>query len=178
MLISGYAYRGAGIIGIGGVDSALVEHLLHIGVLYKPREVFFFRAETFYNFATEYENVNRSDVYHSCSHGESFMELARERFKGNSLYILDEPEAALSFDSQLQLLLIVNDLIKRGSQFIIATHSPILLAAPNAEILNLEDGFNIIDFKDTKIYRNYKSFINNPENYASTGRSGHTFRTA
>ena len=131
----------------------------------KPREVFFFRAETFYNFATEYENVNRSDVYHSCSHGESFMELARERFKGNSLYILDEPEAALSFDSQLQLLLIVNDLIKRGSQFIIATHSPILLAAPNAEILNLEDGFNIIDFKDTKIYRNYKSFINNPENY-------------
>ncbi len=131
----------------------------------RPKEVFFFRAETFYNFATEYSEINGSETYHAHSHGENFMLLANERFKEKSLYILDEPEAALSFESQLQLMLIINELTKRGSQFIIATHSPILLAMPDSEILDLENNFEIINYKDTKIYKNYKSFINNSDGY-------------
>lgn len=131
----------------------------------RPKETFFFRAETFYNFATEYSEINGSETYHAHSHGENFMLLANERFKEKSLYILDEPEAALSFESQLQLMLIINELAKQGSQFIIATHSPILLALPNSEILDLENNFEIIDYKDTKIFKSYKSFINNTDGY-------------
>ncbi len=144
--------------------SCLYQFINTVSGYARAKETFFFRAETFYNFATEYENIN-DDAYHSCSHGESFMRLAKGRFKDKSLYILDEPEAALSFDSQLQLLVVINDLIKEGSQFIIATHSPILLSLPNADILNLEDGFNKVNYKDTKIYMNYRSFLNNTEGF-------------
>ena len=131
----------------------------------RPKEVFFFRAETFYNFASEYENINGSRAYLDCSHGESFMGLASERFKEKSLYILDEPEAALSFDSQIKLLLIIDELTKKGSQFIIATHSPILLSYPDSEILNLEDNFKVVPYKETKIYQQYKSFLNNTDGF-------------
>ena len=144
--------------------SCLYQYLNTASSYRRPKEVFFFRAETFYNFATEYANIN-SDAYHECSHGESFMLLAESRFKSNSLYILDEPEAALSFDSQLQLLYIINELTKQGSQFIIATHSPILLSLPDAEIMNLENRFERVEYEDTKIYKQYKSFLNNHKGY-------------
>lgn len=99
---------------------------------------------------------------HECSHGESFIKLIQNRFTGNGLYILDEPEAALSPSRQLSLLCFIDDLVKEGSQFIIATHSPILISYRDGEILNLNDKFKKIKYEDTEIYKTYKMYLENP----------------
>ena len=128
---------------------------------------FFLRAESFYNVASEVEKLGVSgygnNSLHSCSHGEAFIQLIQNRFTGNGLYILDEPEAALSPQRQMSLLCLINDLVKQGSQFIIATHSPILISYRDGEILDLNDNFKRIDYKDTEIYRTYKMYIDNSE---------------
>lgn len=110
-----------------------------------------------------------SDLYgyyggnlHECSHGESFIKLIKNRFTGNGLYILDEPEAALSPSRQLSLLCFIDDLVKEGSQFIIATHSPILISYRDGEILNLNDKFKKIKYEDSEIYKTYKMYLENP----------------
>lgn len=128
---------------------------------------FFLRAESFYNVASE---VERLDIgmygygnLHECSHGESFLQLIRNRFTGNGLYILDEPEAALSPQRQMTLLCLIDQLVKEGAQFIIATHSPILISYRDGEILDLNNNFNKIDYKDTDIYKIYKMYLDNPE---------------
>lgn len=132
----------------------------------KCKTKFFLRAESFYNVATEIEKLgvrgygDRS--LHSCSHGESFIQLIQNRFTENGLYILDEPEAALSPGRQMSLLYMINELVKNGSQFIIATHSPILISYVNGKILNLDDNFNEIKYEDTEIYKTYKMYIDNP----------------
>ena len=101
---------------------------------------------------------------HQQSHGESFMSLVLNRFRGNGLYILDEPEAALSPTRQLSLLVKINELVKLNSQFIIATHSPILLAFPDSEILMLnENGIKSTPYEETEHYIVTKQFLNNPE---------------
>ena len=100
----------------------------------KPKMKFFLRAESFYNFSSEIQRlVEEDDFYglydayggnlHECSHGESFIKLVQNRFSDHGLYILDEPEAALSPQRQMGLLCLINELVKEGSQFIIATHS-------------------------------------------------------
>jgi predicted ATPase len=108
----------------------------------KPRTGFFLRAESYYNVATEIERLGVTGSYggvspHQRSHGESFLDLAAHRFGPGGLYLLDEPEAALSVNGCLALLLRIADLVATGSQFLIATHSPILLAAPDATILEI-----------------------------------------
>ncbi|MEV4274862.1 AAA family ATPase [Actinoplanes xinjiangensis] len=108
----------------------------------KPRTGFFLRAESYYNVATEIERLGVTGSYggispHQRSHGESFLDLAAHRFGPAGLYLLDEPEAALSVNGCLALLLRIADLVAAGSQFLIATHSPILLAAPDATILEI-----------------------------------------
>lgn len=138
-----------------------------------PQTKFFLRAETFYNFSTELDIIQKEngDVIqyyggkslHEQSHGESFMSVMKSRFGSKGLYILDEPEAALSLTRQMSLLILMKQLVEEGSQFIIATHSPILLAYPNAEIYDLERQFSLCQYEDTNYYQLYKLFINDKE---------------
>ena len=147
-------------------------HVLGSGNI--PDTKFFLRAESFYNVASEIieisENGGQGPLYgsyggnlHECSHGESFIKLVQNRFSDNGLYILDEPEAALSPSRQMALLCLIDDLVKKGSQFIISTHSPILLSYNNAEIYDLNDNFNRVEYKETEIYKTYKMFLDDPD---------------
>jgi predicted ATPase len=129
---------------------------------------YFLRAESFYNVATkEMDYADRehpSKKYHEKSHGESFLALAQNNFKPKGLYILDEPEAALSPQRQLTLLIEINRLIKQGAQFIIVTHSPILLGLPESRIWSLDDGqIHVCEYEDTESYQVMEMFINNRE---------------
>ena len=99
----------------------------------------------------------------SLSYVIPFINLVKNRFSDNGLYILDEPEAALSPSRQMALLCLIDDLVKRGSQFIISTHSPILLSYSNADIYDLNNNFKKLDYKDTEIYKTYKMFLDNPD---------------
>jgi predicted ATPase len=133
----------------------------------KPRDEYFLRAESFFNLATYMDNVGYLDGYggkslHNRSHGEAFMALLTLKFRGKGLYLLDEPEAALSPNRQLAALSAIHQLVQDESQFIIATHSPILLSYPNAKILQFDsDGISEIKFEDTDHYTVTKDFINN-----------------
>ncbi len=169
--------------------SPLNEQLLLPKSFYHPKDGFFLRAESFYNLASEIDDLDieshsaegssstqefgpASDFLqayggqslHRQSHGESFLSLIQNRFRGKGLYILDEPEAALSPQRQLTLLYEINQLIKDESQFIIATHSPILLGFPNALIYSF-DGSSIlpISYEETEAYQITKLFINNKD---------------
>ena len=142
-----------------------------------PKDVFFLRAESFFNLATNIEDLDKEpsmrpkviESYggkslHEQSHGESFISLVVNRFSGNGLYILDEPEAALSPTRQLTLLARMNQLCKSKSQFIIATHSPIILAYPDAQIYQVTNtGLELTKYEDTEHYAITKSFLLNPE---------------
>lgn len=102
--------------------------------------------------------------FHEQSHGESFLALAQGSFKPNGLYLLDEPEAALSPQRQLTLLIEIERLAKQGAQFIIASHSPILLGIPDAKILSFDDGvIHECEYEDTESYQVTEMFINNRE---------------
>ncbi len=138
---------------------------------------FFLRAESFYNLASDIDRMDKEspgnrrliDSYggislHEQSHGESFLALVKNRFSGKGLYILDEPEAALSPSRLMQLLCLIKDLIDKDSQFIIATHSPILMSYPGAMIYELnENGIRRTEYADTEHYRITKDFIDKPE---------------
>ena len=141
----------------------------------KVTQGFFMRAESFYNFATYLEEVNEDlpnySAYggkslHDQSHGESFLALFENRFE-QGLYLLDEPEAALSPQRQLAFLRIIRDLERSGhAQFIIATHSPILLAYPGAALINFDEpSMQEIAYKDTEHYRISRDFLNAPERF-------------
>lgn len=148
--------------------SSLADHI-RIAKGLPPRTGFFLRAESFFNVATEIENRNVGEYYggkslHEQSHGESFMTLLTERFGAKGLYILDEPESALSPQRQLAALFRIHDLIQQGSQFLIATHSPILLAYPDSTIYQFSaEGIDTVSYQDTDTFQIMKAFINNPE---------------
>ena len=146
-----------------------------------PGDGFFLRAESFYNVATELQNIavngpggmngyqaflerNYGGNLHEQSHGESFLSLVLNRFRGNSIFFLDEPEAALSPSRQMTLLARIHELVNDGSQFIIATHAPILMAYPDSEIIVLsEDGAKPTPYRETEHYQLTRRFIENPE---------------
>lgn len=135
----------------------------------RPVTRYFLRAESFYNVASVIENIGDA-LYshggrslHRCSHGEAFLQLVENRFYNKGLYILDEPEAALSPSKQMSLLILIDELVRNGSQFIIATHSPILLSYPNATIYDFDNNMNKISYEETEHYKLYKMFINNPD---------------
>ena len=146
------------------------------GVVY-PRDGFFLRAESFYNVASDIDRMDREEgigapviasyggvSLHRQSHGESFLALAENRFGGNGLYILDEPEAALSPAGLIRLMRRMDWLVRRDSQFIIATHSPMLITFPGAEVYQIrENGIFSVPFKDTDHYRTTVRFLQNPE---------------
>ena len=142
---------------------------LTIGKSVWPKDGFFLRAESFYNTASYLEQNSTMVRYggvsfHEQSHGESFLALVLNRFDGNGLYILDEPEAALSPQRLMSLLVAIDELVKANSQFIIATHSPILMAYPNADILQFtEGGIDKVSYRETEHYKITKQFIDTPE---------------
>jgi predicted ATPase len=139
----------------------------------RPRDGFFLRAESWFNVGTEIEKLDREpaaappviDSYggrslHEQSHGESFMALLKKRFGGQGLYLLDEPEAALSPTRQIEALQRLHELVRQGSQFVIATHSPILMAYPDALILQCTPaGLRPVRYEDTEHYRVTRDFL-------------------
>jgi len=141
----------------------------------KPRNGYFLRAESFFNVAEFVDSGDRfapdlslyGDVpLHAQSHGESFLALAANRFGADGLYLLDEPEAALSVTGALALLAIVTRAAHSGAQFVIATHSPVLLAAPAAQIYELdEEGINRAVYDDLEGVRQMRGFLDAPDRY-------------
>jgi predicted ATPase len=149
----------------------------------RPNDGYFLRAESFFNVASEIERIDGMDMaaapplgrpiresyggrsLHEQSHGESFFTLLTERFSGGGLYILDEPEAALSPTRQMAALVRIHELVTRlQSQLVIATHSPILMAYPNATIYLLdEDGIREVAYEETEHYVVTRQFLSNRE---------------
>lgn len=151
-----------------------------------PSDGFFLRAESFYNVATEIDRLDKIHMFgednsraflernyggrslHEQSHGESFLALAINRFHKKSIFFLDEPEAALSPSRQMTLLARIHELVKEDCQFIIATHSPILMAYPNAEIVEFtEQGAKVTPYENTEHYILTRRFLDNTEGMLS-----------
>ncbi len=133
----------------------------------KPSDGYFLRAESFFNVATYMDEVGYLGGYgnrslHERSHGESFMALLLNKLRGNGIYLFDEPEAALSPSRQMAALRAIHQLVQASSQFVIATHSPILLAYPNARIVRFDgSGLTEIRYEDTEHYAVTRDFLNN-----------------
>lgn len=156
--------------------SELYRHITLSRGYIRPKDGFFLRAESLYNSATYIDSLDEipsgaplvSSSYggslHKESHGESFLAIIQNRFFGEGLYILDEPEAALSPLRLLTLMRRIGELVKDNSQFIIATHSPILMAMPDSEILVFSDGgIRPTPYKQTEHYEITKRFLDDPE---------------
>ncbi|PSV27736.1 MULTISPECIES: AAA family ATPase [unclassified Photobacterium] len=134
----------------------------------RPKDFYFLRAESFYNVATYLDQLMPPPLQgyggqslHHQSHGESFMATISNKLRGNGLYIMDEPEAALSPARQMAALSEMHRLVEAGSQFIIATHSPILLAYPRAKIYQFSDsGIDETTYEDTEHYEITRNFLN------------------
>jgi predicted ATPase len=159
-----------------GSHSSLHEHLRLIKSARRARDGFFLRAESFFNVATEIERLDDEpsfgppiiDSYggrslHEQSHGESFFALMNNRFGGQGFYVLDEPEAALSPTRQLAMISRMHQLVQDRSQFVVATHSPILMAYPNAWIYQISArGLERMALEDTEHFVVAKRFLNDP----------------
>ncbi|MBL1074545.1 AAA family ATPase [Nocardia sp. 2] len=161
-------------------ESELGAHLLVAKSGRRPRSRFFLRAESYYNVATEIEALDREPSFgppllpayggvsaHERSHGESFIDLISNRFRPGGLYLLDEPEAALSVRGCLAVLAHVADLAARDSQLIVATHSPILLSLPGAMIYEISDTGEIhrTSYDDALPVRLTRDFLADPDRY-------------
>jgi predicted ATPase len=149
--------------------STLHEHIRIAKGLRPPRDGFFLRAESFYNVATQIDELGVVRSYggkslHEQSHGEAFLALLMNRFGGQGLYLLDEPEAALSPARQLAVLARIHDLVLDKSQFIIATHSPILMAYPDAWIYECgAEGLQRVNYEATQHVQITRDFLANPQ---------------
>lgn len=157
--------------------SELYNYIKLIKGVKAPKDGFFLRAESFYNLATNIEELDKerslplpliTESYggaslHRQSHGESFFSVFMNRFGGNGLYILDEPEAALSPSRQMAMIARMHELVKQNSQFIIATHSPIIMAYPDSIIYEIKDKIEVKSYEETEHYQIMKSFINNKD---------------
>ena len=142
----------------------------------KQKDGFFLRAESFYNVASNIDDLDNGPgglpiilsygglSLHEQSHGESFMALVENRFFGNGLYILDEPEAALSPMRLMELICYIKNLVDNNSQFIISTHSPILMTFPDAEVIEItQEEIKSVDYKETEHFFITKRFMDSPE---------------
>lgn len=145
----------------------------------RPTDGFFLRAESFYNVASELEKIEAETPstdpkgpfrayggmsLHCQSHGESFLAIMKERLQGGGVYLFDEPEAALSPQRQLSVLTLLHRLVHHQSQLVIATHSPILLAYPNARIFQFEErGISEVNYTDTEHFSITRDFLNRHE---------------
>lgn len=156
-------------------ESNLAEHLHLTWGPVKPRSRFFLRAESFYNLATASEELGPTQLAaafggaspHERSPGESFLDLMRSRFSPGGLYVMDEPEAALSPQACLAVLALMAQLVDSGTQLVIATHSPLLLALPGATIYEIDDegAIEAVDYDDAMPVRLTRDFLAGPERY-------------
>ena len=156
-------------------ESGLGEYARAVRTPGRERRSFFLRAESFYNVATQIEQVDGGSSellaayggrsLHARSHGESFIDLLRHRFGRSGLYLLDEPEAALSVQGCMAALALIDQYVQAGAQFIIATHSPILLAAPGATIVQIEDDgtFGVVDYDSCRTVSAMRGFLDSPQ---------------
>lgn len=145
--------------------SDLHDYLRLVRAPHRPSDGFFLRAESFFNLATQVDELGVSGYgtasLHAQSHGESFLTLMMERFRGDGLYILDEPEAALSPNRQLSMIARMHQLVRDASQFLIATHSPILMAYPDATILSCDgEAIHEVAYEETEHYTVTRDFLN------------------
>lgn len=149
--------------------SILGEHLRTLKGVKRRRDGFFLRAESFYNVASNIDDLGVALSYggrslHAQSHGESFLSLVENRFMGEGIYILDEPEAALSPMRIMTLMAHMARLVDDESQFVISTHSPMLMAFPGADVLQIaEDGIERVDYRETEHYFVTRRFLEDPE---------------
>lgn len=158
--------------------SQLYEYLRLVKGVRRPRDGFFLRAESFYNVASNIDDLNEIPTsrpplinsyggksLHEQSHGESFLSLVLNRFGGEGLYLLDEPEAALSPSRQMSLFTYLHQLVEKNSQLVIATHSPILMAYPGAciYVLSKDGGICRTPYEQTEHYIITREFLNHPE---------------
>jgi predicted ATPase len=153
-------------------ESLLADHLQLVRNAGTTRRGYFLRAETMHGFFTYLEKnpstSGRDDVrFHDMSHGESFLELAVNRFRGRGLWVLDEPESALSFSGCLSLLGVLKDLLASGeSQVIMSTHSPLLAALPGARILEVGPwGLRPQSWEELDLVDSWRSFLDAPQRY-------------
>ncbi|MCG8363207.1 MAG: AAA family ATPase [Pseudanabaenales cyanobacterium] len=136
--------------------SSLHHHIKLEKSFKRPKDNYFLRAESFYNVATYMDTTQYLEGYggkslHARSHGEAFFSVLTDKLRGNGFYVFDEPEAALSPSRQMAALTAIHDLVRKESQFIIATHSPILMAYPNSKILMLsEEGISEVSYEETE----------------------------
>jgi len=153
-----------------GSTSSLHQHIKAVKGYKKPAQYYFLRAESFFNVATYMDETAYLAGYggkslHEQSHGESFLALLNNKLTGKGLYLFDEPEAALSPMRQLSTLSIIDSLVKKQSQLIIATHSPIIMSYPNSTILQIDgSGIHPVHFTDTEHYKINKLFFEDYEN--------------
>ncbi len=155
--------------------STLYQHLKPSRGIRRNRDGFFLRAESYYNAATyldEVEQYNKNGPFssyggkslHKQSHGESFLALVENRFSKNGLYLLDEPEAALSPMRLMRMMVTIHELAKNGAQFIISTHSPILMTMPDSDIIQItEEGLKHVAYRETEHYQITLSYLENPD---------------
>ncbi|MEM8618522.1 MAG: AAA family ATPase [Actinomycetota bacterium] len=147
----------------------------------RPRWSWFLRAETFYGMASHIAQDDEVDErgnplgvagmfpdLHARSHGESFLTLIASRFSGAGFYVLDEPESALSIEGQLGLLRFIHDAVAAGSQFVIATHSPVLMRTPGAMIYELDSDITARDYDDLTVIDLWRRFLTAPERILDT----------
>lgn len=157
--------------------SDLFDYLGTVRGATRPRDGYFLRAESFYNVASNIDQLDLIPAFqppvveayggvslHKQSHGESFMALAEHRFRGKGLYILDEPEAALSPMKLMRLMERIHQLVETQSQFIISTHSPILMAYPGATVYEISpEGIHQTHYTETDHFRITRQFMDDPE---------------
>lgn len=162
--------------------SPLHRYLKLVKSFARPKDGYFLRAESYFTVASELEKLDREpsfgpkigpsygvDSLHGVSHGESFMALLANKLRGNGLYLFDEPEAALSPTRQMAALATIHRLVEQGSQFIIATHSPILLAYPRSRIVQFDGtGLSEVRYEDTEHYAVTRYFLNHHKDMVQT----------
>jgi predicted ATPase len=163
--------------GTRASHSVLHEYLRLVKGVKRPHDGFFLRAESLFNLATEIEHLDDEPAasppiinsygfrsLHEQSHWESFFAVMMHRFGGHGFYVLDEPEAALSPTRQLAMMSRIHQLVRKRSQFVIATHSPILMAYPNAWIYQIGSaGLDRVSLEETEHYIVAKRFLNDPQ---------------
>lgn len=146
----------------------------HIDIRFgrRPSWGWFLRAETFYGVATRGELIRLPEL-HQRSHGESFLDLIEDRLARTGLFIMDEPESALSFTGQLRLMALIADAVAAGSQFVIATHSPLLMRFPGARLLSFDGGtIHEVGYDDLEVVALWRRFFDAPEVFLSAVLDG------
>ena len=147
-------------------ESNLADHLQLIRGGGASKRGFFLRAETMHGLFTYLESIGDASTFHQRSHGESFLDLVSARSQIHGLWILDEPESALSLPGCLALIGLLRDLMDGGSQVLLSTHSPVLAAYPNADVYEIgEWGIRTSEYDDLDLVRNWRAFLDAPERF-------------